>query len=83
MPDLTNPPHVAPQGEHTRHEVLFRITTPDGRISDHGPYAVGNLGAAVAAASMGFRCPPGSTITKLARTVTTVATEWEPVKETR
>lgn len=75
-PKAVHPP--VPVGEHTRTEYLVRITTPDGRVSDHGPYSTPNPLQLV---GMAFRCPPGSTRSVLQRTVTTLATAWEPVRD--
>jgi hypothetical protein len=78
MADIRLVDHVVPLGEHTRTEYLVRITTPDGRVTDHGPYT-SRLPSTLAIAGLVFRCPPGSKTTRLQRTVTTIATEWEPV----
>lgn len=80
MGRFERPEHIAPTGEHARTEVMWRITTPDGRISDHGPYVVGPNTPLISLA-MTFRRPPGSVVTKLVRTVTTTATDWQPVDD--
>ena len=83
MGNLQRSDVVHQAGRTTRTEILFRVTTHDGRINDHGPYIVGRLDQAIAAATMGFRCPLNSTITKLTRTVTVEASEWTPVEEAK
>lgn len=80
MPKPTQPDHIAPAGEHVRREVLIRVTTPDGRISDHGPY-IAPLSGAMVEFALTFRCPPGATTTRLYRTVTTTATDWAPAED--
>lgn len=74
--DPSRPQHIAPVGEHTHVEYLIRITTADGRASDHGPYVAES---AEEVRRIVFRCAPGSTRSALRRTVTTSATPWEPV----
>lgn len=74
----TKPTVIAPAGEHTHTEVILRITTTDGRITDHGPYLLG-AGSTIESFKMAFRMEPGARMTKLARTVTTIAGPWEPV----
>jgi hypothetical protein len=55
---------------------MYRVTTVDGRISDNGPYLHDDP---LAAPLIGLRRPPGATVTKLFREVTTTATDWQPV----
>lgn len=62
-----------PPGEHVMTEYLFRVTTPDGRIRDHGPSKFPRPGT--------LRCPRGSTVQRLSRTVTAIVTEWQPDPE--
>lgn len=79
MNNLKPPQHIAAAGEHTSTEVMWRITTPSGQINDHGPYQVDpNTPLTWAPA---WRRPPGSTVTKLVRTVTTIAGAWQAVDD--
>jgi hypothetical protein len=74
----TDPNTVIPTGEHTRTQYLIRATFPDGTIRDSGPHdhAV-PLGEAFGRLFM----PKGTTTQRLRRTVTVIATEWEPAAD--